>query len=48
MTDDFYRYDEKEMSLYGVNKKTKLVLGKSITVRIDKIDMEEREILFGI
>ena len=48
MTDDFYRYDEKEMSLYGVNKKKKLVLGKSITVRIDKIDMEEREILFGI
>jgi len=48
MTDDFYRYDEKEMSLYGVHKKTKLVLGKSLTVRIDKIDMQDREILFGI
>ncbi len=48
MTDDFYRYDEKEMSLYGVHKKTKLSLGKSLTVRIDKIDMQDREILFGI
>ncbi len=48
MTDDFYRYDEKEMSLYGVHKKTKLGLGKSLTVRIDKIDMQEREILFGL
>ena len=48
MTDDFYRYDEKEMSLCGVHKKTKLGLGKSLTVRIDKIDMQEREILFGI
>jgi hypothetical protein len=36
------------MSLYGVHKKTKLALGKSLTVRIDNIDMQDREILFGI
>lgn len=48
MTDDFYRYDEKEMSLHGVNKKRTFSLGKRLTVRIDKIDMDDREILFGI
>ena len=48
MTDDFYRYDEKEMSLYGIHKKKKFSLGKRLTVRIDKIDMDDREILFGI
>ncbi|MBF0507094.1 MAG: ribonuclease R [Nitrospirae bacterium] len=47
MTDDFYRYDEKAMSLYGVNRKKTFSLGKSLTVRIEKIDMEDREILFG-
>ncbi|MGD0283171.1 MAG: ribonuclease R [Dissulfurispiraceae bacterium] len=48
MSDDFYRYDEKEMSLYGVHKKKKFSLGKKLTVRIDRIDMDDREILFGI
>jgi ribonuclease R len=48
MTDDFYRYDEKELVLHGVHKRKKLGLGKKLRVRIDKIDMQEREILFGI
>ncbi len=48
MTDDFYRYDEKEMSLHGVNRKRTFGLGKSLTVKIEKIDMDDREILFGI
>lgn len=48
MTDDFYRYDEREISLCGVHKKKKFSLGGKLTVRIDRIDMDEREILFGM
>ena len=48
MTDDFYRYDEKNMSLYGIHGKKRFGLGKELKVRIDRVDLEEREIIFGI
>jgi ribonuclease R len=48
MTDDFYRYDEKGMSLYGIHKKKRYAVGRELNVRIDKVDMEEREIVLGI
>jgi ribonuclease R len=48
MTDDFYRYDEKSLSLYGIHKKKRFSIGKELKVRIDRVDIEEREIIFGI
>ncbi|MEK6680441.1 MAG: ribonuclease R [Nitrospirota bacterium] len=48
MTDDFYKYDEKTMSLHGIHKKKTYSIGEELTVRIDKVDMEEREIVLGL
>ena len=48
MTDDFYQYDEKKLCLFGIHKKKRFTIGKELKVRIDKVDMEEREIIFGI
>ncbi len=48
MTDDFYRYDEKSLSLYGIHKKQRFSIGKELKVRIDRVDIEEREIILGI
>ncbi len=48
MTDDFYRYDEKNMSLYGIHGKKRFSLGKELNVRIDRVDLEEREIILGV
>jgi ribonuclease R len=48
MTDDFYRYNERALSLSGRNTGRSFRLGDTVKVRVDKVDMEEREILFGI
>jgi ribonuclease R len=48
MTDDFYRYDEKSLSLYGIHKKRRFCIGEELKVRIDRVDIEERGIILGI
>jgi len=48
MTDDFYQYNERTLSLIGRNKGRVFNLGKEVKVRIDKVDMEEREIICGL
>lgn len=48
MADDFYKYDEKTMSLHGIHRKKTYTIGEELTVRIDKVDMEEREIVLGL
>ena len=48
MTDDFYQYNEKTMSLAGRHTRRSFAIGKELKVRIDKVDMEEREIIFDI
>lgn len=48
MMDDFYQYNEKEMCLSGLHRKKRFTVGKPITVRIDRVDMEEKEIHFGL
>lgn len=48
MTDDFYHYNERSLTLEGRNTGKRFTLGKEVRVRVDKVDMEEREILFGI
>jgi ribonuclease R len=48
MTDDFYQYDEKNLSLYGIHRKKRFTIGKELKVRIDRVDIEEREIALGL
>ena len=48
MTDDFYQYDDKSKILYGIHKKKRFSIGNELMVRIDRVDIEEREIILGI
>ncbi len=48
MTDDFYSYNERSLSLSGRNTGRTFKLGKEVRVRVERVDREEREILFGI
>ncbi|MEW6054627.1 MAG: ribonuclease R [Nitrospirota bacterium] len=48
LTDDFYQFDEQRMSLVGRHTRRSFSIGRELRVRIDKIDMEEREILLDI
>lgn len=48
LTDDFYKFNENTISLYGRNTKRSFVIGQELNVRIDRVDMEEREIILGI
>jgi len=48
MTDDFYHYDDLSLTLKGKNTGRTFRIGQAQTVRIDKVDMEEREITFGV
>jgi ribonuclease R len=48
MTDDFYQYNDKTMRLTGRHTRRSFRIGQEVTVRVDRVDREEREILFGI
>ncbi len=48
MTDDFYRYNESSMSLVGKHTKRAFKIGTEVKVRIERVDIEEREILIDI
>ncbi len=48
MTDDFYEFNERTMILYGKNKKRSFTIGKELKVRVERVDMEERAVIFGV
>jgi ribonuclease R len=48
MTDDFYQLDERQMKLVGRNTRQSYSIGKELRVRLDRVDMEEREIILDI
>ncbi len=48
LTDDFYQYDDKTMRLCGRHTRRSFRIGQDLRLRVDRIDMEEREIIFGI
>jgi len=48
MTDDFYQYNDKTMRLYGRHTNRSFSIGQELTARIDRVDLEEREIIFGL
>jgi ribonuclease R len=48
MTDDFYQFNDRTMRLYGRHTGRSYKIGQEVTVRVDRVDLEEREIIFGI
>lgn len=48
MTDDFYQYNDKTMRLYGRHTSRSFRIGQELSVRIDRVDLDEREIIFGL
>lgn len=48
MNDDFYQYDERSISLIGRNRGKRFTIGDELVVRIDRVDMDEREIVLGL
>ncbi|MEW6110115.1 MAG: ribonuclease R [Nitrospirota bacterium] len=48
LTDDFYQYNDRTMRLHGRHTKRSFRIGQELNLRVDKVDMEEREIIFGI
>lgn len=48
LTDDYYRFDEKHYRLVGRHTRRAFTIGKTVNVRIDRVDIEERSISLGI
>lgn len=48
MTDDFYQFNDKNMTMYGRHTKKSFRIGQEVKLRVDRVDMEEREIIFGL
>ncbi len=48
LTDDYYIYDERNLQLYGRRRKRRFSIGDEIAVRLDRVDLQEREIIFGL
>ncbi len=48
MDDDFYQYNDRTMRMHGRHTKQSFRIGQDVSVRVDKVDMEEREIVFGL
>jgi ribonuclease R len=48
MTNDFYQFHEKQLSLVGKHTKRSFSIGGHVKVRLDRVDMEEREIILDM
>jgi ribonuclease R len=48
MMDDYYRFDEKGYRLVGRRKKRTFTIGMEVNVRVDRVDIDEREIVFSL
>ncbi|MDA8170831.1 MAG: ribonuclease R [Nitrospiraceae bacterium] len=48
MTDDFYVFNEKNFSLAGKNTGRKFRTGDMVKARIERVDVEEKEIILGL
>ncbi|GAB6182429.1 ribonuclease R [Thermodesulfovibrio hydrogeniphilus] len=48
MTDDFYQFDEYRYCLTGLKRKRKFTIGTPVNVRIAKVNIEDREIIFDL
>ncbi len=48
MADDFYVFNEKNLTLAGKHTGKKFRIGDLIKARIDRVDLQEREIILGL
>lgn len=48
MTDDYYRFDEKKYRLTGRRRRKTFGIGQKINIRVDRVDLEEKEIILGL
>uniref|UniRef100_A0A7C4AJT7 Ribonuclease R n=1 Tax=Thermodesulfovibrio aggregans TaxID=86166 RepID=A0A7C4AJT7_9BACT len=48
MIDDFYQFDEKRYCLTGLRKKRRFTIGTNLRVRVSRVSIEEREIVFDL
>jgi ribonuclease R len=48
MSDDYYKFDERSYKLTGRRTKRTFSIGKEVTVRIERVDIEAREISLGL
>jgi len=48
MTDDFYQFDEKRYCLTGLKRKKRFTIGTPLQVRVSKVSIDEREIIFEL
>jgi ribonuclease R len=48
MTDDYYIFNEKNFSLTGRRNKKSFTIGMDVRIIVEKVDTEEREILFKL
>ncbi|MBI5740911.1 MAG: ribonuclease R [Nitrospirae bacterium] len=48
MPDDYYRFDEKSYRLTGRRRKKSFAVGKEVKVRVERVDIETREIVLGL
>ena len=48
MSNDYYRFDERNYRLIGRRNKVSFKLGQTVKVRLEKVDTEERSIVFGL
>ncbi len=48
MTDDYYLYDERTLTLNGKHTGKTFRIGQKLTVRLDRVDLEARELMFGL
>lgn len=48
MPDDYYWFDEKSYRLIGRRRKKTFTIGKEVYVRIERVNIEDREISFGL
>ncbi len=48
MPDDYYRFDEDRYRLVGRHRKKVFTIGNEINVRIERVDIEEREIIMAM
>ncbi|MBI4849610.1 MAG: ribonuclease R [Nitrospirae bacterium] len=46
--DDYYRFDEQTYRLIGRRRKKTFSVGKEVNVRIERVNIEEREIVLGL
>ncbi len=48
LADDYYRFDEKNYRLIGRRRKRAFSVGTEVKVRVERVDVEEREIMLGL